>query len=486
MERARGVVGTGEDPNVNERGGTRFVLMATLVATLGGLLFGYDTAVISGAIGYLTRRFSLDAQLQGWAVSSALVGCILGASVAGVLSDRAGRKRALIIAAMLFAVSAIGSALARDLTELAIARILGGLAIGAASMLSPLYISELAPARIRGRLVSLNQFAIVFGMLLVYFVNAYIARRGETIGGDLWNVTQGWRWMFGSEILPALLFFGLLFFVPESPRWLLKQGRRDDALRVLTAVGGPEHARREMAEIVDAIAHEEPSLGQLLRPGMRVVLVIGIALAILQQVTGINTVLYYAPKIFESAGLGAAQAIAQTVIVGVVNLTFTVVAIMVVDRLGRKPLLLAASACMGVSLFLLGGAFVLDRLEGPWVLLFVLMYVASFAVAMGPVVWVVLAEIFPTRIRGRAMSIATVCLWIACFGVSQLFPWMLERFEGKSFFIYAVMCVVAFVFVALVVPETKGKTLEEIERHWLRGQEHDDFQRAGAGDPEPL
>lgn len=453
-----------------ERGGTRYVVLATLVATLGGLLFGYDTAVISGAIGFLKTRFVLDARLEGWAASSALIGCIIGASFAGVLSDRAGRKRTLILSAVLFASSSIGSAFARDLTEFSLFRILGGVGIGSASMLSPLYISEIAPARIRGRLVSLNQFAIIFGMLLVYFVNAYVARKGESIGGEAWNVAYGWRWMFGSATIPSLIFFVLLFLVPESPRWLLKQGRESDALRVLTNVGGADHARREMAEIADVIAHEGRSIGQLFHPGMRVALAIGVVLAVLQQVTGINVVLYYAPEIFKTAGLGATEAIDQTVVVGIVNLAFTVVAILVVDRLGRKPLLLAASASMGISLFLLGGAFVLGKLEGPWVLLFTLAYVASFAVAMGPVVWVVMAEIFPTRIRGAAMSIATVCLWIACFCVSQFFPWMLERFAGRSFFVYAVMCIVAFVFVGLVVPETKGKTLEEIERRWQGGQ----------------
>lgn len=455
---------------MNNRTGTRYVVLATLVATLGGLLFGYDTAVISGAIGFLTTRFGLNASLEGWAASSALIGCMVGASFAGVLSDRTGRRRSLLLSAVLFAVSSIGSALARDLTEFSIARIVGGIGIGSASMLSPLYISEISPARIRGRLVSLNQFAIVSGMLLVYFVNACVASAGDSIGGEAWNVAYGWRWMFGSATLPSLLFFVLLFFVPESPRWLLKQGRRDEALHVLTSVGGPDHARQEAADIEEAIKHEDPSIALLFKPGMRLALIIGIVLAVLQQVTGINAVLYYAPEIFKSAGLGATQAIAQTVIVGIVNLTFTIVAVLVVDRLGRKPLLVAGSACMGVSLLMLGGAFALGRLQGPWVLLFVLAYVASFAVAMGPVVWVVLAEIFPTRIRGTAMSIATVCLWVACFLVSQLFPWMLERFAGKSFFLYAVMCVVAILFVAVVVPETKGKTLEEIERRWLGDQ----------------
>lgn len=458
-----------EERSVENRGGTRYVVLATLVATLGGLLFGYDTAVISGAIGFLKTRFALDAHLEGWAASSALVGCMIGAGVAGVASDRLGRKRMLLLSAVLFAVSSIGSALARDMTEFSIARIVGGIGIGSASMLSPLYISEIAPARIRGLLVSLNQVAIVTGMLLVYFVNYYVAQKGESIGGEAWNVAYGWRWMFGSATLPSLLFLFLLFPVPESPRWLLKQGRREQALRVLSVIGCPERAPREIAEIEETIRLEGQSLGVLLKPGMRVALMIGVVLAVLQQITGINIVLYFAPEIFKSAGLDATHAIAQTVIVGIVNLSFTMVAVLVVDRLGRKPLLLAASASMGVSLALLGGAFVLGKSEGPWVLLFVLAYVASFAVAMGPVVWVVMAEIFPTRIRGTAMSIATVCLWVACFLVSQSFPWMLEHLAGTSFFLYAAMCLVAFVFVALVVPETKGKSLEEIERRWLGG-----------------
>jgi sugar porter (SP) family MFS transporter len=448
--------------------GVGYVFLVAMVAALGGLLFGYDTAVISGAIGFLRTRFDLDASLEGWAASSALVGCIAGAAFAGSLSDWRGRRWVLFLAAILFTISAVGAALPRNLSEFAAARIVGGFGIGAASMLSPLYIAEISPARIRGRLVSINQFAIIFGMLVVYFVNALVARAGVLIGGEEWNVAYGWRWMFASGSLPALIFFVLLFFVPESPRWLVKKGRREEAMAILIRVGGSAHAQTEMAEIEDALAHEERSILQLFKPGMRIALAIGIVLAILQQVTGINVVLYYAPEIFKSAGLAATQAIDQTVFVGAINLAFTLIAIWLVDRLGRKPLLLIASAGMAVSLFLLGGAFVFRRFEGPWVLLCVLAYVASFAVAMGPVVWVVLSEIFPTHIRGTAMSIATVCLWISCFLVSQFFPWMLEQLGGKSFFVYGAMCVVSFVFVAGFVPETKGKTLEEIERRWMR------------------
>jgi len=445
-----------------------YVFRVALVAALGGLLFGYDTGVISGAIGFLTTRFSLNEHLEGWAASSALVGCILGASLAGALSDWAGRKKILLLSAVLFAISAIGSAVPRNLSEFVIARIIGGFGVGAASLLSPLYIAEISPARIRGRLVSVNQFAIVSGFLVVYFVNAWVAWAGEHAGGEAWNVAYGWRWMFGSETLPALLFLSLLFLVPESPRWLVKRGRAHEALAILTRVGGAQQAQADIGEIADAIEHEDRSVLQLLKPGLRVAMLIGIVLAVLQQVTGINTVLYYAPEIFKSAGLGATAAIAQTVIVGAVNVSFTIVAILVVDRIGRKPLLLAASAGMGLSLFLLGGAAVLGRFQGIWVLFFILAYVASFASAMGPVVWVVLSEIFPTRVRGTAMSVATVCLWTACYAVSQSFPWMLKHLAGKSFFVYGVMCVVAIVFVALYVPETKGKTLEEIEKRWMR------------------
>jgi sugar porter (SP) family MFS transporter len=440
-----------------------YVYLLTCVAALGGLLFGYDTAVISGAIGFLAKHFQLDANWEGWAAGCTLVGCMLGAAAAGTLSDRLGRKRVLILAAVLFAASAVGAALPGTCQEFVIARMLGGFGIGAASLISPLYIAEVAPAGIRGRLVSVNQLAIALGMVVVYYVNSWIASRG----GPEWNAEYGWRWMFASGLLPALLFFLLLFTVPESPRWLTKQGRAAKALAILARVGGPDHAAAEMRQIEEAIAAEATTIGQLLRPGIRVALLIAVVLAVLQQITGINVVLYYAPKIFSSAGLGVNEAINHTVIVGLVMMAFTLVAIAVVDRLGRKPLLLAGSAGMGLSLALLGGAFHTRQFQGPWVLGYTLAYVAFFSVAMGPVVWVLMAEIFPTRIRGRAMAIATVCLWLACFAVTQTFPIMLERLAGATtFWIYAGLCAVAFVFIASFVPETKGKTLEEIERSW--------------------
>jgi sugar porter (SP) family MFS transporter len=446
-------------------GSLAYVYLLTSVAALGGLLFGYDTAVIAGAIKYIKLQFQLNDVQEGWAVSCVIVGCILGAALAGTLSDRLGRKRVLVLSAVFFAVSAVTSAIAQDLTQFAAARILGGFAVGAASMLSPLYIAEASPPRVRGRLVSLNQIAIISGMLVVSIVNWWIASPID----ESWNVAAGWRWMLASETLPAALFLGCLFLVPESPRWLTKQGRESEALAVLGRVSGPERAAVEMAEIKDTIAEETGSVRDLFQPGIRMALIVALGLAILQQVTGINAVLYYAPKIFEASKVTPTQALLQTVALQAVNLLFTLVAIQIVDRGGRKPLLLVTSAAMGVSLVLLGGAFRLD-LAPAWIFAFTLCYVASFGVAMGPVVWVVLSEVFPTRTRGRAMAIATVALWAANFLVTQTVPSMFEAERlgpPGTFWTYALMCLVAFVFVARFVPETKGKTLEEIERGWM-------------------
>ena len=533
-----------------DRGGSVvYVSVLASVAALGGLLFGYDTAVISGAIGFLQVHFDLDPQLwKGWAAACALIGCAVGAASAGFSSDRLGRKKVLVISAVLFLVSALGTAFPRSLTEFIIYRIIGGLGVGAASMTSPMYIAEVSPARIRGRMVSVNQFAVVFGMLIVYFVNyfiagygaslarpivdEYVAQHGSSVDGQVvgklvrkyyarideqaidgflaehrsrvdvqtvvdffkkhdltiekpdvyltqldtrsWNERRGWRWMFGSEAVPALLLLALLFVVPESPRWLTKQGRRDEALAILTRVGGPEDARAELADIEDAVAHESGSLRQLFRPGMRIVLVIGVTLAVLQQVTGINVFLYYAPEIFKSMGSGVDTALLQTALVGAVNLIFTVIAIWTVDRLGRKPLMLVGFTGMGLSLLAVGLAAYFQQ-TAAWVLVFVLSYIACFALSVGPVTWVILSEIFPTRIRGRAMAVATVCLWLANFVVTQTFTmmkgndWLVEQFHyGFPYWMYAAFCAISVLFVWRYLPETKGKTLEEIERSWLR------------------
>ena len=452
-----------------EKGSVVYVMLVCLVAALGGLLFGYDTGVINGAIGPLEKHFSLDASWKGWATGCALVGCAIGAAVAGVLSDWLGRKKVLILSAILFLISAVGTALPKSITAFIIYRIIGGLGVGAASMSSPMYIAEISPARIRGRMVSVNQFAIVSGFLVVYFVNYFIALQGDAI----WNQQLGWRWMFGSESVPALLLLVLLFFVPESPRWLTKQNRSDEALEILTRVDGAQYAQTELLEIKDAIAHESGSIRQLFQPGMKIVLVIGIVLAVLQQVTGINVFLYFGTEIFKKMGSETNAALLQTVVVGTVNLSFTVIAIWTVDKVGRKPLMIIGSVGMGLSLLGMGLIAYVQKTD-LWVLLFILGYIACFALSVGPVTWVILSEIFPTRIRGRAMAIATVCLWVANYVVSQTFPmmdenkWLVEKFHHAfPFWVYGAFCVVLVTFVWRFVPETKGKTLEEIEKHWM-------------------
>jgi SP family xylose:H+ symportor-like MFS transporter len=453
-----------------EHQGWTYLGVICFVATLGGLLFGYDTAVIAGAIGFLQKRFALTPLEEGWAAASALAGCVLGAALAGTISDRLGRRRMLIVAAVLFLVSAVGTAVPPTLFWFDLFRLLGGIGVGAASMCSPMYIAEISPARIRGRMVSLNQLAIVFGMLAVYFVNYYIA----SLGDEAWNVQTGWRWMFGSEAIPALALLVLLLFVPESPRWLTQQGRRAEAVGVLTRINGSAQAEREIGEIEQAIASESSSLGQLRLPGMRLALTIGVVLAVLQQVTGINVFLYFAPEIFKSiSGAESSAALWQTIVVGAVNMLFTVVAIWTVDRWGRKPLMILGFSGMAICLLLLGLAAYLQRTD-TWVLVCMLGYIASFALSVGPVTWVILSEIFPTRIRGRAMAIATVCLWTANLAVSQTFPmldkneWLIAKFRHAfPFWLYGVFCLVAIVFVIGWVPETKGRTLEEIEKTWL-------------------
>jgi SP family xylose:H+ symportor-like MFS transporter len=454
----------------NQSGSLGFVVRVSLVAALGGLLFGYDTGVVNGAIGPLKDHFVLTATQEGWAMGCALIGCALGCALAGVLSDRLGRKKVLILSAVMFLVSAVGTALPKTLTTFIIYRIIGGLGVGAASMTSPMYIAEISPARIRGRMVSLNQLAIVLGLTVVYFVNYFIDMQGDV----LWNQQTGWRWMFGSESLPALILFVLLFFIPESPRWLAKQGRDSEALEILTRADGTIYAQNELAEIKETLTLETGSLGQLMEPGMRIVLVLGIALAVLQQVTGINVFLYFGTEIFKQMGSETNAALKQTIIVGAVNMTFTVVAIWTVDKLGRKPLMIFGSIGMGLSLAAMGLAAYWQQ-TSLWLLVFILGYIACFALSVGPVTWVILSEIFPTRIRGRAMAIATICLWIANYGVSQTFPmmdknaWLVDTFHRAfPFWIYGIFCVVLAVLVAKFVPETKGKSLEDIERFWLK------------------
>jgi sugar porter (SP) family MFS transporter len=436
-----------------------YVLSVTLVAAIGGLIFGFDTAIVAGATRYMKEQFSLDSLQEGWAVGVVLIGCMFGAGLAGPISDRIGRRRFMLVSAVLFLVSAFGCALPRTITEFVVFRFVGGLGIGSAAVLSPLYIAEIAPARVRGALVSVNQLAIVTGILLAYFVNWAFAGAGPT----------NWRWMYAMGAVPSVLFFLLLLRVPESPRWLVKNGREDEARTVLTRADSAEAAAAGIREIKDALALEEGSFRALFRPAFRRPLLIAIVLAVFQQITGINAILYYAPRIFEGAGFARMSAIGQSTIVGLVNMLFTVVAIVLADKVGRRPLLLVATGGMGVSLLLLGAAFRFPVLPASALLLIILLYIAFFASAMGPLVWVVMAEIFPIKVRGSAMGLATLILWLADFAVTLTFPVISDRFHpSTAFWLYAAMCALDLVFMGFFLPETKGKTLEEIERRWLK------------------
>lgn len=441
----------------------KFVTLVSIVAALGGLLFGFDTAVVSGAIGFMKLRFDLNELEVGWAVSSLIIGCIAGAALSGMLSDRFGRKKVLIAAAALFIIGSVGSAIPATFTGYIIARMIGGIGIGITSTLCPLYNAEIAPARYRGRLVALNQFATVTGIFLVYFVNSGIAGYAD----DAWNISTGWRWMFGVGVLPGVLFLVLLFFVPESPRWLIKQGRPVEALPILLKIHGDDLARQEVLDIKESFKQENASLRQLFTPGLRTALLVGVVLAVLQQVTGINAIMYYAPEIFKEAGAGTNASLVQTILVGLINFLFTILALWLIDKAGRKALLLVGSALMTVSLLVIGIAFHSGQTSGPLVLVFILVYVAAFAISLGPVVWVLLSEIFPNRIRGRATAIASMSLWAADYIVSQSFPPMLNTAgPAMTFWIFGVLSLVTFLFTWRVVPETKGKSLEEIEDVW--------------------
>ena len=433
------------------------------MAAVGGLLFGYDTAVVAGAIGFIQKRFELSSAMMGWIASCALIGCVAGALLSGYLSDKLGRKKVLIIAALLFAISSIGTAIPENLDLFVVFRIIGGLGIGIASMISPMYITECAPAEIRGRLVSINQLGIVTGILLIYFVNAAIAGMYD----ESWNIHTGWRWMFGSGLFPSVVFLILLFFVPESPRWLAQVNRPEEAERILTRINGAAKAKTEMEEIDKAIHADQGNFKELFKPGLRTALLIGIILAIFSQITGINAIMYYAPEIFKSTGDGSGSALMQTILVGIVNLLFTIVAIKYVDKAGRKGLLLAGAAGMAICLAVVGAAFYMEAVKGYLVLIAILAYIACFATSLGPLTFVVIAEIFPNRLRGSAMSICLFFLWTAVFVVSQFFPILLESIgSAYTFWIFMLLSIVAFLFIWKVVPETKGKTLEEIEKTW--------------------
>ena len=467
---------------------SKYLFKLTLIATLGGLLFGYDTGVISGTVGALDSFFVIPKGLsetaanafKGFIVSSALIGCVIGGMFSGLISKKLGRKKGLILSAILFLISALGSAMPELLigkigegnhtfsTIFIVYRIIGGIGVGLASMLSPLYIAEIAPAKNRGKLVSFNQLAIVGGFMVVYFVNYFISKSG---GSDEWLNAVGWRWMFASEIIPAGLFLVALFFVPDTPRSLMLQNKPEEALDVLIKVNGEAEGRKVLEEI--KFSMNEKTSGKLLSFGW-LVIIIGILLSIFQQFVGINVVLYYAPEIFKKINPGTDGALLLTILVGIVNFLFTLIAIKTVDKYGRKPLMIIGALGMAIAMLSLGFVFFAGS-TGYLALICMMVYVASFALSWGPVTWVLLSEIFPNKIRGRAMAIAVAAQWISNYLVSLTFPMMddnsylTEHFNhGFAYWVYGVMSILAMFFVMKYVPETKGKTLEEMESLWRK------------------
>ncbi|PEZ76310.1 D-xylose transporter XylE [Bacillus sp. AFS017274] len=454
-----------------------YIFSITLVAAIGGLLFGYDTAVISGAEKslkvYFIDSLGLGSLAHGVTVSSALIGCIIGGLISSYFGSRLGRKKSLILAAILFIVSALGAAYPEFLfftkgeptLSLLLAfnfyRIIGGIGVGLASAICPIYIGEIAPADIRGRLVSFNQFMIIFGMLVVYFVNWGIAN-GETLE---WINDVGWRYMFASGAIPALLFAVLLFLVPETPRYLAIQNQDQKALAILTKINGSSEAKAILSDIKQTIAINISS-EKLFTYG-KLVIIVGVLLSVFQQFVGINVALYYAPRIFESMGAAKDSSMLQTIIMGLVNVIFTVIAILTVDRWGRKPLLIVGSIGMAIGMFGVA-SMAFSNIIGVGTLVFIIIYTASFMMSWGPICWVLISEIFPNKIRGRAVAIAVAAQWAANYFISSTYPMMMEYSGGLTYGFYGLMSVISALFVWKMVPETKGKTLEQLENIWRR------------------
>jgi MFS transporter, SP family, arabinose:H+ symporter len=451
-----------------------YLLFVCVVSALGGFLFGFDTAVISGTVGFVKQQFALDALQEGWFVASALLGCIIGVAFAGILADRFGRKAILFLSAFLFAASAIGCTIAPEQVSLIVFRLIGGLGIGVASMLAPLYISEISIPQYRGRMVTLYQFAITVGILAAYYSNALLLSWSHAFASHSgflhWIVVnEVWRSMFGVGVIPAALFFVLLFFIPQSPRWLTAQGYPDKAKAILARVTNETTAEREIADIQATLAQETGSVRQLFQPGLRLALFLGVSIAVLSQLTGINVIIYYGPRIFAEAGFGLSDSLDSQVIIGVMNVLSTILALWKIDQFGRKPLLLTGVIGMMVFLACIGIFFYTGSHNNILLVACILLYVTFFAFSFGCVTWTLLSEIYPTHIRGRAMSIATLSLWCGTFVMGQTFPWLLETLGGAgTFLLFGLMCVPAILIAWKLLPETKGKTLEEIERFWLR------------------
>ena len=437
------------------------LIIAATVSTLGGLLFGYDNIVISGAIGYLSQLFRLNAAGVGWAAACALVGCIFGCAAAGTVADYLGKKKGLALCAICFAVSSVGMLFAGDLHQFVLWRLIGGVGIGAASVIAPNYIAEIAPTRVRGRCVTLYQLGIVVGILAAVFVNMLIQRMGD----DAWNISTGWRWMFFAGVAPALLFGLMILPAVESPRWLMKMGRREQAIAVLAKINGIEAASREAAEIEKSLATEEGHISELFTTFRRPLL-LGIMLAGLQQISGITPVFSFLPEIFRAAGTATGDAFFQSVLVSLVNLGFTLAALWLVDRAGRKTLILAGTSVQFVS-FALVGWFYHVHGSGVAVLILVMSFVAGHAFGNGVACWVIISEIYPTKVRGRGMSIATTALWLVGYMGNQLFPLMQKHLGSDgTFWCFSGGALLTVILVGWLIPETKGRSLEQITKLW--------------------
>ena len=460
-------------PDLKGKYNLGYVWLVSVVAALGGLLFGWDWVVIGGAKPFFQRYFELSSETQiGWANSCALIGCFVGALVAGALSDRFGRKRLLLASALLFAVTSLGNALAGSFTVFISWRMLGGVAIGLASNLSPMYIAEVAPAGIRGKLVAINQLTVVIGILLAQYINWFLVRNLPPGATDefiraSWFGQQGWRWMFGLTAAPSLLFLCGVLLVPESPRWLAKNGLSLPARHILCRIGGEAYAKATIGEIQSTLESEgvkHVRFSDLLEPKMRKALVLGVVLAVFQQWCGINVIFNYAEEIFRAAGYDISTVLKNIAWTGSVNLAFTLAALGIVDRGGRRPLMLLGSAGLAVIYVALGFCYS-GGIKGLPMLLLVLAAIGCYAMSLAPVTWVVIAEIFPNRIRGAAMAVAVSALWAACFLLTYTFPILNAKLgSAGTFWLYAAICVVGFVFIKLKLPETKGKSLEQIER----------------------
>jgi SP family arabinose:H+ symporter-like MFS transporter len=462
-------------PNNQTSYNMSFIWLVCLVAAMGGLLFGYDWVVIGGAKPFYEPYFGItDATpfLRGLAQSSALFGCLVGAVLSGIISDKSGRKRLLILSGLLFTVSAVGTALAGNFVLFNVFRIIGGIGIGLASNLSPMYIAEISPARMRGKFVSINQLTIVIGILAAQIVNWLIA---QPVPEDAsrqfilasWNGQSGWRWMFAAETVPAFLFFLLMFFVPESPRWLLKYGRDKQAAGILARLGGAGYATTAIEDIKTTLAGEEiarVNFRDLLEPKLRRIVMLGVFLAVFQQWCGINVIFNYAQEVFAAAGYGVSDIMLNIVITGIVNLLFTFVAIYTVDRFGRRILMLIGAGGLAGIYAILGTGYYFQS-TGIYMLILVVSAIACYSMSLAPITWVVISEIFPNRIRGAAMSIAVFSLWVGCTALTLTFPYLKAGLGAHgAFWLYGVICVVGFVVILIKLPETKGKTLEDIER----------------------